>query len=366
MNEQTLSNPTTEDELTAAVNKAVSDGNMEEVDRLMAVELPEQPEVKEPEEPEPSIIPDEKEPKEPVKTEDESSEVVEEDKKGEAATKTDAAPTPADKKEDVPETDTIKALQAEVHRLKSDAGRVAYLQRKTQELERELRAKTLSRTTAPDGGDATPNNAKVEIPKSLQKRLTALKEIDPDLADTLEETITELRREQANHANAVVKEVTDFETQRADEEFLAQQYQQLVAEVPIAPQVFQSPEWKQWKESLSPARLAFAQSMYADEVKIAIQAFVQDMQARAQHTNGNVQVPGQPTTVTTSEGGDPTNNGTTEATNKVQQERERKMATAPKVNSSVAAKQGSVELDAEKQFSEFYKQIQKDNHLGGK
>lgn len=362
MAEQNLSTPTTEDELTKALNKAVTDGNMEEVDRLMAVELPE-PEVKEePEVPEEPVIPEQKETEE-VNPEDKSSEVVEEDgTKDEAATKTDAASKPAEPAEEVPD---IKALQAEIHRLKSDAGRVPYMQRKMQELERELREAKLSRTTAPAGGDASPDNATIELPKSLQKRIAALKEIDPDLAETLEEGFLALRQEQLATSSHLVKEVTEAEAARADEEFLQQQYQALVAEVPIAPQIFGSPEWREWKERLSPARRAFAESQYADEVKIAISAFMNDMQARAQHTNGNVQVPGSSTTVTTSEGGDPSvAQGTTETASKVQETRNRKMAAAPSVPGSVAAKSGSVELDAQKQFEEFYRQIQKENHLG--
>lgn len=364
MNEQTLSTPTTEDELTSALNKAVQDGNQEEVDRLMAVEIKEpDPEVKEKEPVEDPEDPDKS--KEPVKTDDESSEVVEgEEDKGKAATKQDAANPPAAAAED---TDEVKALKAELHRLKSDAGRVPYMQRKQQELERELRQLKLSRTNTTNGGDASPDNAKVEIPKSLQKRLTALKEIDPDLAETLEETFTELRRDQLNSAKSVVQEVTNEVDARADEEFLAGQYQALVAEVPIAPEVFKSPEWKQWKETLSPARRGFAESIYADEVKIAIQAFLSDMQARAQHTQGNtVQVPGVPNPVSTSEGGDPNaNKGTTENASKVQEARNRKIAATPAVPSSVAAKAGSVDIDEEKLFSEMYKQIQKENHLDG-
>lgn len=363
MAEQNLTTPTTEDELTKALNAAVTSGDQTEIDRLMAVELPEpkeEPQKEEVEEPEDGT-PEVKEPKgdDDVDTEDTSSEVVDEDgdKKDEAAAgKPDAASKPADAVKETPE---IEALKAEIHRLKSDAGRVPYMQRKMQELERELRDAKLSPRKPERSSEAKPENDDV-IPKSVQKRLAALKEIDPDLAETLEEMTRTLREEAMANSQQVAQTVTQEADARADEEFVAQQYQSLVAEVPWAPQAFQSPEWKQWKQTLSPARRAFAESMYADEVKIALVAFANDMQARAQQ-NGN-QAPAATPPVTTSEGGDPNEQGTTEAS-KVQQARERKLNTSGTAPTSVAAKRNSVEVDEQKLFSEIYAQIQKDNHL---
>lgn len=360
MSEQNLSTPTTEDELTKALNAAVTSGDQVEIDRLMAVELPEpkdepQPEeVEEPEDAKPPV----KEPEgDDVDTEDTSSDVVEDEKDEAAAGKPDAASKPADVVKESPE---IEALKAEIHRLKSDAGRVPYMQRKMQELERELRDAKLSPRKPEQRSEAKPENDDV-IPKSVQKRLAALKEIDPDLAETLEEMTRTLREEAMANSQQVAQTVTQEADARADEEFVAQQYQSLVAEVPWAPQAFQSPEWKQWKQTLSPARRAFAESMYADEVKIALAAFANDMQARAQQS-GN-QVPAATDSVSTSEGGDPNQTqGTTEAS-KVQQTRERKLNTSGTAPSSVAAKRNSVEIDEQKLFSEIYAQIQKDNHL---
>lgn len=357
MNESTLTNPTmTEDELATALNKAVHDGNLEEIDRLMAVETQpkeETPEEDTPADPQEEVAPAEKDPDDKTNVEPSPDKTVEEEEqKDEAADQPDAASTPDEGKDD---TVDVQALTAELHRLRSDVGRMPYLRRRTQELERELRDLKLNRTAASPDANAAPNNATKAIPESLQKRLNALKDIDPDLAETLEETINALRTEAATHANTVVKEVVEAEDERADEAFLQEQYQLLVSQVPQAPEIFRSTEWKTWKEGLTPARRAFASSIYADEVSIAIQAFLNDMQARVQQNGTPAQVTTQPPQV------DPE---ATPVVSKVQEARNRKMSTAAGTPTSVAAKSGSVQLSEEQQFSEFYKKVQKDNHLG--
>lgn len=349
--ESTLTNPTTEDELATALNTAVSDGNLEEVERLMTFELPEPPAKEEEEEPEEEVIPDEVP---DDKTNEEPTEVVEEgEQKEEAATEPDAASKP---EETVEEKDDNKDRDAELHRLRSEVGRLPYLRRRTQELERELRDAKLNRTVGSPDPNAAPNNAKPVIPESLQKRLTALKDIDPDLAETLEETINALRQDHEQRSSALIKEVTEANDARDDEEFIREQYQVLTTKMPMAPEIFASPEWKSWKTTLTPARLAFATSVYADEVEVAIQAFLNDMQARVQHESGTAPVQAATTPVPTQE--------PAPVVSKVQEARNRKMATGASTPSSVAAKTGSVQLDEEKQFSEFYKQVQKENHLG--
>lgn len=353
MNETNLNNPTTTDELASALNKAVYEGNLEEVDRLMAVELPAPTEQDPPAEPVEEVVPEDN-PDE--KTNETPS--SDDDQKDEAADEPDAASTP-DTEGEQDTTVDIQALQAELHRLRSDVGRLPYLRRRTQELERELRDAKLNRSAGSTDPNAAPNNAKPAIPESLQKRINALKDIDPDLADTLEETITTLRSELDHVSSSRIKEVTEQVDARADEEFLQQQYATLVAEVPHAPQIFGSPEWKAWKEELTPARRAFAESQYADEVKIAISAFLNDMQARVQQQNGNV-----PATVAAGPTGVAPTTPQAPAVSKVQEARNRKMATGASTPSSVAAKSGSVPVDEEQLFKQFYKQIQKENHLG--
>ena len=98
---------------------------------------------------------------------------------------------------------------------------------------------------------------------------------------------------------------------------------------------------------MTPGRRAMAESMYADDVKIALTAFVQDMQARQGNAN-SVQVPSQAT------------ESNPEA-ERVKLERERKLASS--VSSKTPTAKATQSLDPEAYFKDMYAQIQKDNHI---
>jgi hypothetical protein len=342
----------TEDNLAKALSKAVNEGNNEEVDRLMAVELPE-PTPEEPD-PEPKVeeTPVEGVPETPIEGEQpsEPETPVPDKAKDEAAPVPSAASTPEPVKvEELPDS-----IKQELHKLRSDVGRVPFMQRRLQELERELRDSKLSRTVAPatpaqgTGSDPVEPN----LPDKLKKRIEALREIDPDLADTLSEMAQTLSHESAQATTGAVRELTRAEQEREDREFLQAQYSALVAEVPYAPEIFKSQQWKEWKEGLSPGRRQLAESTYADEVKLALGAFVQEMQARY---GGNQQAA---TPAATPQEPVPE---TPEST-KIQDDRNRKLNNSadPK---AVAGKKASAPLDADALFAQFSEQIRKENHL---
>lgn len=337
--------PVNHDELTAMLNTAVASGDTAEIDRLMAVEIkevePEKIEEEEAVELE-EVIPPDDVPK------DEPSNGEEKDEAAEPA-----ASTPAAAKQDEQPEDEVTKLRRELHTLKSDAGRVPYMQRRLQELERELRDSKLSRKVAeatPATTDASPEAA---IPEKLKQRIAALREIDPDLADTLQEMATSLKGESAKAANVakeVVQEYSNIEAERQEQEFITQQYQQLVTDVPYAPEVFKSNEWKEWKEKLSPGRRALAESTYADEVKIAIGAFVSDMQVRF----GGQKAAEAPVPVQTQQ--------QVETVTKVQENRERKLNAATDTKAT-AAKGTKPQLNEAELFSQMYDKIRKENHI---
>ena len=84
-----------------------------------------------------------------------------------------AASTP-DKTKTTDDTDAeIARLNKELHRLRSDAGRVPYMQRRLQEVERELRNSKLSHNVA-DDKNASPDQ-KVTLPEKVVKRIEALR-----------------------------------------------------------------------------------------------------------------------------------------------------------------------------------------------
>lgn len=225
-----VKDPTTQEELGSQLNSAVAAGNMDEVDRLMAVEIPDQPVAEVEEETEDKDATTE-EVEDDTVTKDETSddEVVE--TKDEAASDS-AASKPEDTKTEVP--DELNALKAELHRLKSDAGRVPHMQRRQQELERELRDLKLSRKVE----ESTSTTAKpAELPEALKTRIEKLKEIDPDLAETLE-VMAKTSVGAVDNAKTVAAEIVkDFAHQadaKSDEAFIQEQYNLLVSRIPFA------------------------------------------------------------------------------------------------------------------------------------
>lgn len=311
----------TEQELTfEQMSEAISSGTAGDLDRLMAVEKPEvEPEVEEaPETPE---SPD-------------GEEANEETPASEGAAPEAAAA--ASPEEDV---------QKELHRLRSDAGRVPYLQRRMQELERELRA-TKARTSQSTATADAVSTEGIEIPAALKKKYDTIRETDPDLADTLEETV-KLQIAYAQQQGTVAVE-TSLQAQQEEEDrkFYMDQKAQLLAMVPEADKIFAMPEWKQWKESLTPGRKALASSGYAVEMAQALQAFAYDYQAaRGQPV---IQQPTNATPATP----------VVQPENPVQVARERKVATAAPVSS--AAAKNVQQVDEKQMFREFYDKLHND------
>lgn len=323
--------PTTELELNSMIGEAINSGDTVELDRLMAVELPEAEEVQEEAEPQ------------TTENEEEGTSV---EVKEEAApdVKESAASTPEVVKTQESEADT---LRRELHKLKSDVGRVPFMQSRMKELERELREVKLSRNVEAGTSSADPEK-QVEVPADIKKRIDELREVDPSLATLLEDMTTALRSETQSTARHVVTTINDSEREVEEQRTVQEQYHQLLEEVPWAPQAFQSQEWKQWKDSLLPGQRAMAESTYAGDVKIALNEFARVMQARQGTATSVQQAP--PVVVVDEEA------------EKVKKDRERKLATST-TSKSTAAKQGAPVLDEDAAFREFYEQIQKDNHL---
>ena len=341
MTNEVTATPTTEEELNDMLQLAVSEGNTEEIDRLMAVDLPAS----------------EAAPVEPKELEEEETATEGGHSVESSGDKEEAAPAPEANAASTPEnvatnTDEVDALKRELHKLRSDAGRIPFVQSRMKELERELREVKLSRKAeAANNATADPEKIKaVEVPSNLKKRIDDLREVDPSLADLLEDMTKSLRSETHETTARVISSFNETERDLEEQRTTQTQYEALVAEVPWAPQAFQSQEWKDWKNQLTPGRRAMAESMYADDVKIALSAFAQDMQAR--HGNApsvNAAQAPQPTTPNPE-------------SERIKQERERKLANGSTSKAPVA--KATQTLDPEAYFKDVYAQIQKDNPIG--
>ena len=323
------SNHEDEQELTFAdLSDAIASGTEADLSRLMAgQEEPEPVEVEEPVEEQPNPDNQESPDGEPA------TEAPAEEAQPEAA----AAASP-----------TTEDLQRELHRLRSDAGRVPYLQRRMQELERELRASKARDSQSTATADAVSTEG-VEIPAHLKKKYDQIRETDPDLADTLEET-AKLQIAFARQQGAVaVEQSLQAQQEEEDRKFFMEQKSKLLSMIPDAERVFAMPEWKQWKESLTPGRRALASSAYADEMAQAIYAFAADYQAaRGQPV---IQQPTQAT---------PAAAPAATPENPVQQARERKVATA--VTAPTPAARTAVEFDESQYFREMYDKLYKERY----
>lgn len=347
MNEQSLSEQSDNaDDVFAAMARAVAEGNTEEINRLMAseaplVDTPVKEEEGQEEAPEPETTDVEEEaPEVEEPAEDKSEQPPTETDKTEAAS---AASTPT-------KDDEIAELKRELHSLRSDAGRMRHVQSRMHQLENELRAYR-------NGGARTPDQtekpaAKKELPAKLADRLKALKEIDPDLADTFE-TLAEMVQTTREEAEQTVHSKL---AERDETEYLNEQWNILTTQIPQAPQIFASSQWKEWKDTLTPGQRAMAESSVAVDVARAIHAFAADMK----------KIHGKETSqsATNSEGGDPTSTSVTApvpAKTEVTEARNRKLQTTAAVKTPAA--KVAPDLDEDALFAEIYKDLAKKNHI---
>lgn len=304
-----------------AITTAMNSGNDEELDRLMAIEPEPEEEIEEVvEEVE---LPDESDAK---KEESEESPEVEvpEDEPNEAAS---AAASSAER-------------DRELQKLRSDAGRVPFIQKRMAELEREVRAyKARDSQNAPSKNGGA-NLKDIHLDEETQREIDELREVDPVMAKTLERIAKTAQATATAKVDHAVNTMTQIDQEKEEFNFLLEQKADLVREIPQADAIFATPEWSQWKNSLTPGQRALAESSYASEVKQAVYAFAAVMQ---NHTQAN-----QPQE--------------TPAGNKeLKEARDRKVGASAEVKASAAKK--AVELDSDAYFEEMYNKIGKESHI---
>lgn len=326
---------------------AMASGNSEELNRLMDVKATPDPELNEVE---PAV-------EQPAVTEEgegdgnKPAEAASTEEPAAAAKPTEVEEPKVESEQKVSPEAELEQLRQELHRLRSDAGRVPFVQRRNQELERELQA--LRAKAAAKEAPAKPDD--VELDDETKAMIAELRETDPVVAKAVE------RAAKLAIGTATQKVTSAFDefassTQEADNErYFAEQYSVLTSRIPQAPQIFASNEWKQWKDTLTPAKRAMAESAHADDVTTAIYAFAADM--RALQGNGALQTQPAPVQVQTNQP-DP---AAIEAASKAEQARNRKVATAAEVSSSAA--KATEEFDAASAFNEIYTRLGKENHI---
>lgn len=245
-------------------------------------------------------------------------------------------------------TEREKELQKELQRYKSDAGRVPFVQKRLSELERELRAYKAREAQTTQSVNGKINATDVVLDEDTQREIDSLRETDPVMAKLFEKVAKTAIATARHNTDQVVTTLTQAEQEDEDYRFLMEQKQILLSEIPKADEIFATPQWKQWKDTLSPGQRAMAESSYASDVRQAVYAFAAAMQS--------LQAPA-PTPVAAA----PAAKVSTEASEKVKEARERKVAGSAEVKSSSPKK--SVELDEEAFFREAYESIGKASHI---
>lgn len=326
------------------VMAALEAGDSSALDRLMAAEG------KEPAKEEPT--PGNEENKEGEESETDEGQGSQDDSNDEPAEAANAASTAPNAQKNEP--DPQEELRRELHRLRSDVGRVGGLQRKVQELERELRtarARTPANEPSPQGGSNQP--AQPQLPDNIRNRIEQLRAIDPDMADILTEMYAASAQRDDHTREDVMREISERQYQDEMDRQYAEQKALLTEYVPEHERVFSSPQWHEWKETLLPGQRAMAESGYAVEVAQAIQAFAHWLRA----SQGN-----QSPSNASSQGGDPSNLNQNASNNgnpnPVVEQRQRKIETSAGVKHTPA--KAHEEFDAERYFHETYTKLGKD------
>lgn len=338
-------NPVAAEPSYAEVMAALESGDSAALDRLMAVQ-------KEEEEEEEQSNPDgeNKEGNQPEPVEGQGSQEHNADPNGAAP---NAAPNAQPTQNNQPNQED--ELRRELHRVKSELGRVGAMQRKMQQLEDELRA-VRARASDPNAGQNTgnPNQpAKPELPEKIKTRIEQLRAVDPDLADTLQDMYEATAQRDDHTREDVMRTIEERQQQEEAERFYLEQKAILTEIVPQHEQVFAMPEWKEWKDTLLPNQRAMAESGYALEAAQALQAYAYWYKGKY----GNVEQPSP----TSSEGGDPNNAnanvGTNPTPNHVVEQRNRRIEASAGVRNVPAKPQEN--FDPEAYFHEQYTKLGK-------
>jgi len=170
--------------------------------------------------------------------------------------------------------ETVESLKKQLeearnvdHRLKSDAGRVPGLQRKLAELDKKLQEMAERSAATNENGDDASNDA------FDNEHLAIIRETDPTLAAAIQKSISSAMRSAQRSSVDAARVVTETFRQEEEEASLRYEWDILVHEAPEAPEIFRSPEWDEWKQTISPSMRQMAESAVADDVLIAIDRF---------------------------------------------------------------------------------------------
>lgn len=307
--EQTLNEQTDTDDLISKLTNAISSGDQDEINKLMSAEAAPPAE---------AVL--------PVEVDTPAPDV-------------EVAPEVVSPVEAVPQNqpDEMLRLKAELHAMKSRVGRVDSVQAQLAELKKlvEQQAAVIAAQPKP--------------PSKVEERLAALKDIDPDMAETLALLREEQTKFTATPAQIEAPEpVVDFDVDA--ELSRVRRVHPDVDDVLVGGK--DRAEWELWKSLIPPQARALAESPYAEEYSMAIAAFKADLPQVRNIKNGT------PTAVVP-----PTPEAPAADTAAVQADRERKLQGAPATRTTPIKNTEQRTFNPEEEVARMFAEIQKRDNL---
>lgn len=237
----------------------------------------------------------------------------------------------------------VKALREErnllEHRVKSELGRIPFLQRKVDELSRQ-RSEPQTKPVKEEPAATKTSNTK----SKLEEKLAEARAVDPALADLLQLVKDETEQSLREEFSSKVKQTEDLVLGKEQEQRWHNEKARLLQMVPQADDVFAHPLWKEWKTNVATETMrGMIESVNADDMVVALEQFskyVAVVQPDLVAPAATIAAPVD-----------------TSAADKVAAERARKLAGTPKTTSATTPKASTVDLeDPEALF----------NHITGK
>lgn len=322
-------------ELFAQASAAIKEADNLKLNELMSTTEEEEEEQREETTSEESEVVDEATEEEQDKTDPPSG-------KTEEATEEDEGDDPP--KDELSELrEQLQKMQKENHALRSQAGRMPHVQRKIKELDAKLEELN-QRAASPS------NRPSAAINEKVKDALKGIGETDPELATAIAQAVATAISGQEDHILSREQETLKLLREQEYSAYQSAEVERLLEVYPNAPEVFNSPSWKQWKSKQTERVLALAESDSADDVFLAFDIYAKDMVA---------QNPELGKTADTEDTAAKSAEENAKKAAQIEQERKRKQATSVVVGSPAAQGKVSLPDDPQALFERFSSEIRK-------
>lgn len=232
-------------------------------------------------------------------------------------------------------------LIRELHRAKSDAGRVAAYQRQAQQAKREL--EEFRKKQAQPQPQKLSAALGIETDEDFQK----LVEADPTFARMFERQLKKVAEKVEETYGKQFQELQTKIASRDEMEFISREQERLLTAIPNVAEVVAHPAWTEFKNSAPEGVRALAESSRADDVIVAMRLYTDFVNT---HYAPSAPVKEEPKQSAT---------GVSPSADKIAEERRRKLEGGPGTSSSRPVKATDDPLDPEALLAKMYDQIRK-------